>query len=189
MKRTLIITTFLAILGMALAGPPADFQLMCGEGEEATLVGVANLVEDQLKVALIDGALEACVDGVYGVADGATVFTMSYVLVDGALTDVQVVFEEDAAYAPALEYEEVPAVAVEGKLGAQQNRAEAFERAAETRARAEERRGGPPSDAPGEGDDDGDDEEEDEEEEGEEGEDVGETPAEQLPAPAASGRR
>ncbi len=178
MKRTLMTTLFLTLFGMALAGPPVDVRLVCGEGEDAPLVGVASLVEDQLHVALIDGALEACTEGVYGVTDGATVFTLSYTLVDGAIADVDVAYE-DAAYEPTLTYAEVPEVAVEGKLGAQQNREAAFERAADARARAEERRGGPPAD--------GDDEpSEDEAEEADE--EAGGPPAD-LPAPAAAGRR
>lgn len=180
MKRTLITLMLLTLFGMALAGPPVDVRLVCGEGEDAPLVGVASLVEDQLHVALIDGALEACTDGVYGVADGATVFAMSYTLVDGVLTDVDVAYE-DAAYAPTLTYAELPEVAVEGKLGAQQNREAAFERAAEARARAEERRGGPPAD--------GDDEPSEDEDEGEEAEEEAGGPPADLPAPAATGRR
>jgi len=172
MKRTLITLMFLALFGMALAGPPVDVQLVCGEGEDAPLVGVASLVEDQLHVSLIDGALEACVDGVYGVADGETVFTLSYTVVDGAVTDVQVAFGADPEYLPTLTFAEVPEVAVEGKLGAQRNREAAFERATQARERA----GGPPMDVPGHGDDEGLEDDEDEE------------PVD-LPAPASRGRR
>lgn len=179
MKRTLIITTFLVLFGMALAGPPADVQLLCGEGEDAFLVGVASLVEDQLRVALIDGALEACTDGVYGVADGATVFTVSTTVVEGVITDVQVAFDADPEYAPTLTYVELPEVAVQGKLGAQQNRDAAFHRAAEARARASEHAGGPPADVPGT--DEGEDEEETDAEHG--------GPPADLSAPAAAGRR
>jgi hypothetical protein len=180
MKRTLITTLFLTLLGLALAAPPVDVRLVCGEGEDAPLIGVASLVEDQLHVALIDGALEACTEGVYGVADGATVFAMSYTLVDGELTDVDVAFE-DAAYAPTLTYAQLPEVAVEGKLGAQQNREAAFARAEDARARAEERRGGPPAD--------GDDDPSEDEDVGEEADEGAGGPPADGPAPAAAGRR
>ncbi len=182
MKRTLFTLMFLATFGMALAGPPVDVQLVCGTDEDAALVGVASLVEDQLHVALIDGALEACTAGVYGVVDGATVFTVSYLLVDGVVDDVQVVFEEDSTYEPALTYGEVPEVAVEGKLGAQQNRAMARERATQARERAAEHAGGPNMDAP---DDGGDGEEEEVEADGEDHD----GPPADLPAPATRGRR
>lgn len=178
MKRTLFTLMFLATFGMAFAGPPVDVQLVCGTGEDPALVGVASLVEDQLHVALIDGALEECTEGVYGIADGATVFTVSYTLEDGVVTDVQVVFDADPAYAPTLSYAEVPQVAVEGKLGAQQNREAAFERATQARERAPEHAGGPSVDAPA------DDGEEDEAEA--DGEERGGPPAD---LPAARGRR
>lgn len=185
MKRTLITATFLALFSMAFAGPPVDVQLTCGEGEDAPLVGVASLVEDQVHVALIDGALAACVDGVFAVADGATLFTVTYTVDpdSGAITDVQVAFD-DPDDLPELTYQEVPEVAVEGKLGAQQNRAAARERAAEARAHADERGDGPPAHARGGGDD---------EEEEEEDEDVEDEASDGPPADptgsAASGRR
>ena len=182
MKRTLLTLMFLATFGMALAGPPVDYQLVCGTGEDAPLVGVASLVEDKLNVALIDGALEACIDGVYGVANGTTAFTVSTTLEDGVLTDVQVVFDEDPEYVPAMTYTEVPQVAVDGKLGAQQNREAARERATEARARAEERARGKHLDVPGDG---GDGEEEEAEADGEDGD----GPPAELPAPASRGRR
>ncbi len=180
MKRTLFPLMFLATFGMALAGPPVDYQLVCGTGEDASLVGVASLVEDELRVSLIEGALEACEDGVYGVLGGEAAFTVSFTVLDDEL-DLQVEFDADPDYVPALEYAELPAVAVAGKLGAQQNREAAFERAAQARERAAERRGGPPMDVPG---DDGDGEEEAEVD----GED-GDGPPADLPAPAGHGRR
>ena len=180
MKRTLFTLMFLATFGMALAGPPVDVQLVCGEGEDAPLVGVASLVEDQLHVALIDGALEACVDGVYGVTGGATLFTVNYTLLDGIVDDVQVVFDEESTDVPSITFAEVPEVAVEGKLGAQQNREAASERATQARERATEHRGDPPVDEPAE-DDSGEDD-------GEAAED-GDGPPADLPAPARAGRR
>lgn len=191
MKRTLFTLMFLATFGMALAGPPVDVQIVCGTGEDASLVGVASLVEDQLHVALIDGALEACDEnlGVYGIADDATVFTVSYTLEDGVVTDVQVAFDADPAYEPTLTYAEVPEVAVLGKLGAQQNRAmareratQAHEQATQARERAAEHAGGPNMDVP---DDGADGEEEEVEADGEEGD----GPPADLPAPATRGRR
>ncbi len=182
MKRVLLTLMCLTTFGMAVAGPPVDVQLVCGEGEDAPLVGVASLVEDQLHVALIEGALDACADGVYGVADDATVFTVSFVVVDGVLDDVQVVFVADPEFVPALTYAEVPEVAALGKLGAQQNRAMAHERATQARERAAEHAGGPIMNAP---DDGADGEEEEVEAEGEEGD----GPPADLPAPATRGRR
>ena len=175
MKRTLITLMFLATFGVALAGPPVDYQLVCGEGEEAPLVGVASLVDDQLHVALIEGAIEECDDGVYGVLDGETLFTVSYFL-DGEADDVQVEFY-GTEYLPTLTYAEVPDVAVEGMLGAHRLRQAAFERAAQAREQASEHAGGPPIDVPAGGDDReelaGDDPE---------------MPVD-LPAPASRGRR
>jgi hypothetical protein len=157
MKRTLITLMSMAVFGMALAGPPVDVQLVCGETEDAPIIGVASLVEDQLHLSVIDGALEACLDGVFGVADGATVFTVTPLLDEaGAITDVQVTFAEDEAYAPSLSYATVPEVAVEGMLGAQRNRAAAQERAAQARDQAHERAGEAPFGEPSDGDQDRD---------------------------------
>jgi hypothetical protein len=152
MKRTLITLMSVAVFGMALAGPPVDVQLVCGEAEDAPIIGVASLVEDRLHLSVIDGALEACLDGVFGVADGTTVFTVAYTLEDGVASGVQVTFAEDEAYAPKLSYATVPEVAVEGMLGAQRNRAAAAERAAQARERAQEHAGEPPLDQPSDGD-------------------------------------
>jgi hypothetical protein len=183
MMRTFLSTVLLAAVGVAAAAMPVDYQLVCGEGEDAYLVGVASLVEDQLHVALIDGALETCVDGVTGVTADGLSFSVEYTVEDGVVVDLQVVFEDegDGAYAPNLTYEELPEVAVEGMLGAQQNRAEAQERAAEARENAEDNaeknaaeNAGPPSDVPGGGDEEGEGEEE--------GEEPGGPPAD-LPAP------
>jgi hypothetical protein len=175
MKRTLSTLMFLALIGMVLAGPPVDYQLVCGEGPDAPVVGVASLVEDGLRVAYVEGALETCVDGIFGVLDGERVFTLS-VTPEGA---VAVAFD-DAAYAPELTYDEVPEVAVQGMLGAQQNRANARASAMEARERASG--GGPPFDVPV-GGGDGDDEQEDVEDEDGDG-----SPAD-VPAPTTRGRR
>ena len=165
MKRILLSTLFLAAFGLALAGPPVDYQLYCEVVvEEASTfvdVGVASEVEGQLHVALADGALAACVE-----VDGL-VTVVGYPLgvepdPDEPVISLSLTFEvtEDGfVFVPDEEptfdttVTEVPQVAVDGKLGAMENRAEAFQRAEEARARAEERAGGPPMDAPGEGDD------------------------------------
>ena len=162
------------LFGMALAGPPADYQLVCGDDPDA-LVGVAMLVDDDLRVSLIDGALDACTEGVYGVSDGATLFTVHFTLLDGVVDDVEVVFVDEPTDAPSITYKELPEVAVEGKLRAQQNREAARERATQAHERADERRGGPPMDVPV-GDDDGELEDD-------------ATESEEDPAPAARGRR
>lgn len=156
MKRTLSSLMFLAVFGMALAGPPVDVPLVCGASEDAPVVGVASLVEDQLHLALIAGALEACTDGVYGVMDGATILTVSYAIEDGAVADVQVAIAADPEATPSLSYAEVPAVAVEGMLAAVRNREAAFGQAERVREPARAQAGGPvgdpPMDAPGDRD-------------------------------------
>lgn len=172
MKRILLGILFLAAFGMALAGPPVDYQLYCevegelGEGP----IGVASLVEEQLHVALVDGALEAC-----DVVDGFVTVAGYPQGVDPTDPDTEasffLTFDEAYAFVPDVDpqfettIDEVPQVAIEGKLGAMQNRAEAFQRAEEARARAKERAGGPPFDVPV-GDDDLEGEEEEEDEEG-----------------------
>ncbi len=175
MKRTLLTLMCSTLLGMAIAGPPADYQLVCGDDPSA-LVGVAMLVDGKLRVSLIDGALDACSDGVYGVSDGTTLFTVHFTLLDGVVDDVEVVFVEESAVVPSITYAELPQVAVEGKLRAQQNREAALERATQARERANELRGGPPMDVPGGDDDDGDLEED-------------ATESQEDPAPASRGRR
>lgn len=163
MKRSLIGTLLLTVFGMAFAGPPVDYQLTCDVEVTPVLVGVASLVEDQLHVALIAGALEACpvVDDLYvvsGFLAGAE--TASFQLtfdMDGLMAGVA--FVDDPEYAPDVNVEVVPEEAVAGKLGAQQNRAEAFARAQEAHERAQERAGGPGGDddegPEGEGEDEG----------------------------------
>jgi hypothetical protein len=175
MKRTLLTLMCSTLFGMALAGPPADFQLVCGDDPDA-LVGVAMLVDDELRVSLIDGALDACTEGVYGVSDGATLFTVHFTLLDGVVDDVEVMFVEESAVVPSTSFAELPEVAIEGKLRAQQNREAALGRATQARERANERRGGPPMDVPVGDDDDGDLEDD-------------ATESEEDPAPAARGRR
>jgi hypothetical protein len=187
MKRILLGTLLLAAFGLALAGPPVDYQLYCVvedvAGDEP--IGVASLVDDQLHVALIDGALAECEGTVVGMAEGEPVFTVTVFTFDesGELTDFQVAFTEDETLQPSTNAEELPAVAIEGMLGAQQNRADAFRMAEEARARGEEHAGGPPIDVPGEGDDEEEGAEEEVEIESEE-----DGPPMELPEPATRGR-
>lgn len=95
----------LSASGATKPGPPVDDRLVCGAGEDAPLVGRASLVEGELHVALIDGALAACEGVGFGVAGGEIVF-------------------------------QVTSFVVEGRLGAQENRADAFRMAEEARARS-----------------------------------------------------
>lgn len=147
MKRCLISTMLLAVFGLALAGPPVDVPLVCGEAEDAPIVGVASLVEDQLHMALTAEALEACTEGVYGVVDGEPAFIVTYTLDNGVLANVQVAFTTDPAATPSVSYAIVPEVAVEGMLGAQRNRAAAFERSTQAREQAREQDRDPADDA------------------------------------------
>jgi len=182
MKRILLSTLFLAAFGLALAGPPVDYQLYCAVdnvvGDEP--IGVASLVDDQLHVALIDGAFTECIESggsVGGVIDGVIAFELTFDEEAGFLVEFSVT-EPDELYEPATtSVEELPAVAIVGMLGAQQNRAEAFQRAEAGRAHA----GGPPMDVPAEGD-----EGDIEEEAATAGEDGG--PPMELPEPATRGR-
>ncbi len=192
MKRILLSTLFLAAFGLALAGPPVDYQLYCEVTDSETSmttfepVGVASEVEGERHVMLADGALAGCDDvegfvtvdgypqGIDPTAEGAV--ASFFLTFDDTFTFVA---DEEPLFETTLD--EVPQVAVDGKLGAMQNRAEAFQRAEAARTRAEERAGGPPMDVPGEGDD-GETEDDVEIEDEEDG------PPMELPEPAKRGR-
>ena len=158
MKRVLLGTLFLAAFGLALAGPPVDYELYCEVEGELQSVGVASEVDGARHVMLVDGALAGC-DVVEGFVTVAGYPQGIDPTAEGAPASFFLTFDETFAFVPDEEplfettLDEVPQVAVDGKLGAMQNRAEAFQRAEAARTRAEERAGGPPMDVPGKGDD------------------------------------
>jgi hypothetical protein len=136
MTRILIGLLFTAMLGVAFAGPPIDFEVVCGEGEQAPLVGVLSLVEDRAHLALLPDF--ACEDDLVVVAVGDSelevgltwdVDTQTWSLVVGETT-----YESDAVKVVT-----VPPEAIAGMLAAHRQRTAAFERAAANRERAQER--------------------------------------------------
>ncbi len=173
MKRTWISAAFLVLAGMALAQPPVDYELYCGEGDEAPLIGVASVTADHVHVALLAGA--TCDDIVVAPEAGFTVAIAADALGDATVT---VAFDDPEVDAEVT-VNQVPQVALDGMLGAHKLRAAAMERAAWGQARSEERSAGRPLDV-------------DDAENEPEGEDAG-PPAEagrpaDLPAGAGRGR-
>ena len=175
MKRLLLGILFLAAFGMALAGPPVDYQLYC-EGDAITgepigePIGVLSVTEDAMHVALEEGA--ECANAVLFVVvpEGESVVTVAvldWTTDPPTVTETIETTEGEPETIDDIDLVEVPAVAIEGKLGAMQNRAEAFQRAEEARSRSEERAGGPPFDVPvGDDDLEGEEDEEDEDVDG-----------------------
>jgi hypothetical protein len=136
MTRILIGLLFTAMLGAAFAGPPIDFEVVCGEDAEATLVGVLSLVEGQAHLALLPDVV--CEESFVVVAVGDSelevgltwdVDSQTWSLVVGETT-----YEGDA-----LKVVTVPQEAIAGMLAAHRQRTAAFERAAANRERALER--------------------------------------------------
>ena len=137
MKRILIGLTFLAALGLAMAGPPVDYQIAClFEDEDAVVVGVASVVDGQLHLAL---HAELACDGEIAIVDGegTPLATLTWDEVDGWTIDEWL--DEETAAPELASVVEVPWVAIEGMLGAQRNRAAAMERRAFGQAQAVER--------------------------------------------------
>jgi hypothetical protein len=156
MKRILLSTLFLAAFGLALAGPPVDYQLYCGVEGVLQPVGVASEVDGERQVMLVDGALDWCDS-----TDDGDVVVYGFLLGEEPVDEGEafsIVFAFDADEEtwgllvdvddPVTTIDEVPQVAVDGKLGAMQHRAEAFRMAEEARARAEEHAAGPPMELP-----------------------------------------
>jgi len=136
MTRILIGLLFTAMLGAAFAGPPIDFEVVCGEGAEAPLVGVLSLVEGNAHLALLPDVL--CEDDLVVVSVGDSELELALTWDADTQTWSLVVdsipYEDDAVKVVT-----VPPEAIAGMLEAHRRRTAAFERAAANRERAQER--------------------------------------------------
>ncbi len=146
MKRFLIGLLFLAAFGMALAQPPVDYQLSCEIEGELTVIGVVSIVEDNVRVAVLEGVM--C-DAVLVTPEGAP-FEATLELEEGVLV-VTLTFDDDYFDDPeSIEWtlDEVPQEALDGMLRAQKNRAMAMELRDAAQERAQERGAGMRPDLP-----------------------------------------
>ena len=139
MKRFLIGLLFLAAFGMALAQPPVDYQLWCGE----EIIGVVSITEDNVHVAVLAEVTCDDPDGVVVTPEEAP-FEFEFTD-DGVRLDfgdgVALVLAPDA-------YAAVPQEALDGMLRAQKNRAMAMELRDAAQERAQERGAGMRPDLP-----------------------------------------
>jgi hypothetical protein len=147
MRRILTATILPLALGLVLAQPPEDYQIVCDVDGEITVIGVVSLVDGELHAAVQE---EWSCEGVVAVTgdDGLTVMVDEE---DGTVT---------VSFAPgegeetvSAEAEALPRVAIEGMRTAQQNRERAMERRAEAHEKAEQAReaageAGPPESLP-----------------------------------------
>jgi hypothetical protein len=156
MRRILASTFVLGLLAVALAAPPIDYELNCGE----ELIGVLSLTEGKVHVALVEGA--SC-DGVLSVEipDGAPAIAVE---VDWSTEPPTATATVDDVAAEVVDLIVVPDVAIDGMLTAQRLRAAAMEMRREAAERGETDRdrtswddegapgegepAGPPDDAP-----------------------------------------
>jgi hypothetical protein len=159
MRRILAGTFVLTLLAVALAAPPIDYELTCGEAGE--LIGVLSLTEGQVHVALIEGASCDAEEGIFVV--GATEIGVE-VKWGAEPLEVEVTLGEGDA--EVVDLVVVPCVAIDGMLDAQRLRAAAMEMRQEAAERGETDRdrdriswddegapcdgepGGPPADVP-----------------------------------------
>jgi len=130
MRRILAGVFVLTLLAVALAAPPIDYELTCGEGGE--LIGVLSLTEGKVHVALV---AEAVCDGVDVFVSGPDGAPEIGVIVDWDTDPPTVTVTVDEAEADDVDLVVVPPVAVDGMLNAQRLRAAAMERRAEAMER------------------------------------------------------
>lgn len=136
MTRILIALLFTAMLGTAFAGPPIDFEVVCGEGEEAPLVGVLSLVEGRAHLALLPDVVCEDVYVVTAVGDSELDVGLAW---DTDTQTWSIVVGETTYEGAALKVVTVPPEAIAGMLEAHRRRAAAFERAEANHERAQER--------------------------------------------------
>ncbi len=158
MRKLLASTFVLALLAVAIAAPPIDYDLTCGE----ELIGVLSLTEGKVHVALVEGASCETEDGVVVVVpEGAPEISVDVVWATEPPTVTATVGEDDAE---VVDLVVVPQVAIDGMVDAQRLRAAAMEMRREAAERGEADRdriawddegapgdgepGGPPADAP-----------------------------------------
>lgn len=136
MIRILIGLLFTAMLGAAFAAPPIDFEVVCGEAEEAPLVGVLSLTEGGAHLALLPDVV--CEDDLVVVAVGDTELDVALAW-DGDTQTWSIIVDEVSYGDGSVKVVVVPPEAVDGMLAAHRQRTAAFERAAANRERAQER--------------------------------------------------
>jgi len=158
MRRILAGTFVLALLTVAFAGPPIDYELTCGD--DGDLVGVLSLTEGKVRAVLLEGV--ACEEGVLVVGpEGAPAIAVE---IDWAAEPPVVTATVDGTDAGEVDLDVVPQTAIDGMLDAQRLRAAAMERRREAAERGETDRdrsawddegapcdgepGGPPADVP-----------------------------------------
>ena len=132
MRRILASTFVLALLTVALAAPPIDYELTCGEG--GPLVGVLSLTEGEVHVALVEGVVcQEDVDVFAVVPEGAPTVEVT---VDWTAEPIEPVVEVEGEER-SIDLVVVPQVAVDGMLTAQRLRAAAMEMRREAAERGE----------------------------------------------------
>ena len=129
MRRILASTFVLGLLAMALAAPPIDYELNCGE----ELIGVLSLTEGKVHVALVEGT--SC-EGALSVVmpDGAPVIAVE---VDWSTEPPTATATVDEGEPEVVDLIVVPDVAIDGMLTAQRLRAAAMEMRREAAERGE----------------------------------------------------
>jgi hypothetical protein len=133
MRRILAGTFVLALLAVAFAGPPIDYEISCGEGEAAILIGVLSLTEGKVHVALVEGSV--CAENVFAVGpDDAPAIGVG---VDWTEDPPVITVTVDEVGAEAVDLVVVPPEAVDGMLNAQRLRTAAMEMRREAAERGE----------------------------------------------------
>jgi hypothetical protein len=160
MRRILAGTFVLALLAVAIAGPPIDYEIYCGEGGE--LIGVLSLTEGKVHAALVEGA-ECLGEVVVKGPDDAPEISVAVNWEPEPPTATAAVDEGEPEVVDLIV---VPEVAIDGMLNAQRLRTAAMEMRREAAERGETDRdrdrsswddegapgdgepGGPPADVP-----------------------------------------
>ncbi|MFU8889554.1 MAG: hypothetical protein ACNA8N_13245, partial [Trueperaceae bacterium] len=134
MRRILAGTFALALLAVAFAAPPIDYELTCGE--DGGLIGVLSLTEGKVRVALVEGAF--CDEAVFVAGpEGAPAIAVG---IDWDAEPLEVEATVDEADAEVVDLVVVPEVAIDGMLDAQRLRAAAMEMRRQAAERGEAER-------------------------------------------------
>jgi hypothetical protein len=131
MRKILAGTFVLALLAVALAGPPIDYELTCGEDGE--LIGVLSLTEGKVHVALVEDA-KCDVTLVVKGPDDAPAISVAVNWDAEPPTAMAAVDEVDVEVVDLIV---VPEVAIDGMLTAQRLRTAAMEMRREAAERGE----------------------------------------------------
>ncbi|MBW6457356.1 MAG: hypothetical protein K0A98_15850, partial [Trueperaceae bacterium] len=136
MRRILAGTFALALLAVAFAAPPIDYELTCGE--DGGLIGVLSLTEGKVRVALVEGASCDAEEGIVVVGpEGAPAIGVEVDWDAEPPTATATVAEADAE---VVDLVVVPEVAIDGMLDAQRLRAAAMEMRRQAAERGEAER-------------------------------------------------